>query len=56
MNYIKILINGKEYTKLYYRHADLLHGGTLHLDMSPTPNSDRGTLTEDRPYSFSNEQ
>ena len=49
-------LNGKEYTKLYYRHADLLHGGTLHLDMSPTPNSDRGTLTEDRPYSFSNEQ
>ena len=49
-------LNGKEYTKLYYRHADLLHGGTLHLDMSPTSNSDRGTLTEDRPYSFSNEQ
>ena len=49
-------LNGKEYTKLYYRHDDLLHGGTLHLDMSPTPNSDRGTLTEDRPYSFSNEQ
>ena len=49
-------LNGKEYTKLYYRHADLLHGGTLHLDMSSTPNSDRGTSTEDRPYSFSNEQ
>ncbi len=49
-------LNGKEYTKLYYRHNDLLNGGTLHLDMSPTPNSDRGTLTEDRPYSFSNEQ
>ena len=49
-------LNGKEYTKLYYRHDDLLHGGTLHLDMSSTPNSDRGTSTEDRPYSFSNEQ
>ena len=49
-------LNGKEYTHTYYRHCDLLQGGTLRLDMSPTPDKARGTSPADRPYSFSLEQ
>ena len=48
-------LNGKEYTKLYYSHTDLLRGGTLHLDMTPTPSTGRSTSPTDLPYSFSNE-
>ena len=49
-------LNGKGYTRTYYRHCDLLQGGTLRLDMSPTPDKARGTSPADRPYSFSLEQ
>lgn len=49
-------LNGTEYTKTYYRHADLLQGGTLQLDMRPVANRQRGTATADRPYSFSSEK
>ena len=49
-------LNGKEYTKLYYSHADLQNGGTLHIDMTPTPSTARRTSPADLPYSFSNEQ
>ena len=49
-------LNDKEYIKLYYSHTDLLRGGTLHLDMTPTPSTGRNTSPTDLPYSFSNEQ
>ena len=48
-----LLRDGTPYTKNYLRHADLLQGGRLLFEMSDRPNLQRGTATEDRPYSFS---
>ena len=48
-------MNGKNYTQNYLRHADLLQGGTIKMKMSATPNTQRGTLPTDKPYSFSDE-
>ena len=47
--------NGKNYTKNFFRHKDLLNGGTMHVSMSDRPNRDRGTKEEEAPYSFSGE-
>ena len=46
-------LNGQNYTKNYLKHADLQNGGTIDIKMSKTPNLNRGTRTEDYPYSFS---
>jgi len=51
----KALLNGKEYTKNYLTHEDILKGGSFNLQMSPVPNKNRGINTEDFPYSLSNE-
>ena len=52
--YVEALLrDGTPYTKNYLRHADLLQGGRLLFEMSDRPNLQRGTATEDRPYSFS---
>ena len=48
-------VNGQEYTRNYLRHADLLKGGTIRIDMIDRPKKDRGTKEEDMPYSFSKE-
>lgn len=48
--------NGADYTKNYLKHADLLKGGTLKFQMGSEPNTHRGVLPEDMPYSFSNEE
>lgn len=48
-------LNGKTYTKNYINHSDLQNGGTININMSNTPNKDRGTKADDAPYSFSNE-
>ena len=48
-------LNGNDYTRLYYRHADLQNGGTLRLDMGNKPNINRSIAPGDRPYSFSAE-
>lgn len=45
--------NGKEYTKNYLNHADLLKGGVIRMKMGDRPNKNRGTQPEDFPYSFS---
>lgn len=45
--------NGKEYTKNYLNHADLLKGGVIGMKMGDRPNRNRGTQPEDFPYSFS---
>lgn len=47
----RIRLNGKPYTKSYLLHEDLIAGGTLEIDMSSSPDSDRGLSIEDRPYS-----
>jgi len=46
-------INGKNYTKNYLNHADLMQGTAIRFSMSPTPNKSRGTAESDFPYSFS---
>ncbi|NWJ50193.1 MAG: glycoside hydrolase family 92 protein [Bacteroidetes bacterium] len=51
----KAMLNGKEYTKNFITHQDLLRGGKFDLQMSTTPNKTKGTKKEDLPYSYSNE-
>lgn len=54
--YIKGLkINGKNYTKNWLSHSELMKGGTLDFEMSSMPNNKRGINKEDFPYSLSNE-
>lgn len=52
--YIKTLkYNGKNYTKNYINHFDLIKGGRLLFDMDSKPNKNRGVKDSDFPYSFS---
>ena len=44
---------GKNYTKNYFDHFDLIKGGTVKVRMSDKPNYKRGTEEGDLPYSFS---
>ncbi|WP_146902493.1 GH92 family glycosyl hydrolase [Adhaeribacter aerolatus] len=48
-----LTLNGKPYTKNWLSHAELIKGAVLNFDMTATPNTQRGTKTEDFPYSFS---
>lgn len=50
-----ISVNGKVSTKNYLTHKELMNGGTISVQMSETPNKQRGTQDSDFPYSFSNE-
>lgn len=50
-----VKLNGKNYTKNYFRHGDLMNGATINFKMSDTPNTQRGIQESDFPYSFSNE-
>ncbi|MCU7514485.1 MAG: glycoside hydrolase family 92 protein [Ignavibacteria bacterium] len=49
----KASLNGKDYTKNFLTHRDLMQGGSLEFRMSNKPNKDRGTGKGDMPYSFS---
>lgn len=52
--YIKTLnYNGKNYTKNYINHFDLIKGGRLLFNMDGKPNKSRGVKDSDFPYSFS---
>ncbi|MCF8368347.1 MAG: GH92 family glycosyl hydrolase [Bacteroidales bacterium] len=46
-----VKLNGKEYTKSYLSHQDIMHGGELIFEMGPEPNKDWGSAIEDRPSS-----
>ena len=48
-------VNGKNYTKNYFTHDDLMNGAKVDVKMSATPNTQRGTAEEDMPYSFTKE-
>ncbi|MCD8165534.1 MAG: GH92 family glycosyl hydrolase [Bacteroides sp.] len=48
-------VNGKNYTKNYLTHDQLLRGATIQFRMSSQPNTGRGTQESDTPYSFSRE-
>ena len=55
--YIKGLkYNGKDYSKNYLSHSDLVKGSTLDFDMSSVPNKKRGIADADFPYSMSTEK
>lgn len=45
--------NGKNYTKNYLEHFEMLEGGTLDIEMGSQPNKQRGIEKSDFPYSFS---
>ena len=52
--YIRNLyIDGKEYTRNYLLHDQLIQGAMIDVIMSETPNRNRGVDCDDAPYSFS---
>lgn len=52
--YVQALFwNGKNYTKNYLTHSELIKGGLLEFTMDSQPNKNRGTKSTDLPYSFS---
>ena len=48
--------NGRNYTKNYIDHNEMMKGGTMEIEMDTRPNERRGVSPEDLPYSFSNEK
>lgn len=51
----QLRVNGKNYTHNFLRIADLYKGVKLNFRMSAQPNLSRGTASENKPYSFSDE-
>ena len=51
----KMELNGKNYTKNYLSHKELMKGAVIDIKMSDTPNKNRGTKKSDFPYSLTNE-
>ena len=52
----KMWLNGREYSRNYLKHGEMLRGLTLEIQMCAAPNMRRGTQEEDLPYSFSRER
>ena len=52
----KVILNGKEYSKLYFTHSDLLEGGIIEFEMASRPNKSRGLKPGDKPYSITDKQ
>jgi predicted alpha-1,2-mannosidase len=48
-------LNGKNYTKSYIKHSDIMAGGRLVFVMGSTPNKSRAFDISDRPYSGNGE-
>lgn len=42
-------LNGKNWSKSWIRHADIVNGGRLELEMDTVPNKEWGSKPEDRP-------
>ncbi len=49
-------LNGREYSKTFLTHQDLVKGGTLKLIMDNKPNKERGLAQTDKPFSLSKTQ
>ncbi len=47
-----VSLNGKEYTKSFITHKDIVKGGTLVFKMGSTPNTNFGKANQDRPQSI----
>lgn len=48
-------VNGKNYTKNWLSHNEIMKGATIDYEIGPEPNKKRGTKKEDLPYSLSNQ-
>ena len=48
-------LNGKPLTRPWFTHHELIQGGTLELQLGPTPNKSWGSAPDDAPPSMSNE-
>ena len=48
-------INGKDWTHNWLKYGDLTSGARIVFNMSPDPNTARGTSDEDKPYSLTTE-
>ena len=46
-------LNGRSYSPNYIRHADIIRGGVLRLEMGPQPALSRGVKETDKPFSLS---
>jgi predicted alpha-1,2-mannosidase len=49
-------LNGKQYSKNWISHEDILKGGVFEAMMGSKPNTVRGTTEKDFPYSFSTDK
>ncbi|MBN2172679.1 MAG: GH92 family glycosyl hydrolase [Bacteroidales bacterium] len=49
-------LNGKEYSKSFIRHEDILNGGELIFELGPEPNKNRGNNKSDLPVSAINDR
>ena len=47
-----VSINGKDYSKSYIKHADIINGSEIIFKMGNKPNYKWGNKKEDRPYSY----
>ncbi|WP_069658303.1 GH92 family glycosyl hydrolase [Arcticibacter eurypsychrophilus] len=47
----KIVLNGKDYTKSYIRHRDIISGGVMTMEMGSKPSLSWGVKPVDRPFS-----
>jgi predicted alpha-1,2-mannosidase len=45
-------LNGKNYSRTFILHSDIINGGVLRFDMSAKPNKYRGIAKKDKPYSL----
>ena len=52
----RMMMNGKDYTRNYLKHDDLIKGGSLNFKMGDKPNKKRGIMPQDAPYSMSGQQ
>ena len=49
----KVKLNGQDYAPVFLRHADLMRGGTLEIEMGPKPSATFGVSPEMWPTSMS---
>jgi len=49
-------LNGKEYSKNFVKHSELIKGSVLDVEMVAQPNESRGIDKDDFPYSLTNER
>ena len=51
-----VKLNGNTYTKNFIKHADLMQGGVMDIQMGDKANKTRGVKASDLPYSFSKDE